>query len=224
MLFRSLKEYKKGCLQKMFPRGDADVPEVRFPGFTGAWERRKLGEVVGLFGGYAFSSNDSAESGVRWLKIANVGMGHIKWDDESFLPSSYLEEYSAYRLKLGDYVMALTRPILDGELKIAEITEDDILLNQRVAKIIFNCDKRFGYQLLRKRSTVELIENELSGTDPPNLSGNTLSNIYVHIPCLSEQEKIGTFFADLDNLIALNQRECEKYKELKKGLLQQMFV
>lgn len=215
-----LKELKKAYLQKMFPKKGSKYPEIRFKGFTDAWEQRKLSDIVGLFGGNAFSSSDSVENGVRWLKIANVGMGKIKWDEESFLPKSFLDDYSAYCLKIGDYVMALTRPILDKELKIAEITEDNILLNQRVAKLVFACDKKFGYQLLRKRSTVEMIENELAGTDPPNLSVNTLNNISIMLPCIDEQGKIGKFLAYIDNLITLHQRKLEQEKQKKKALMQ----
>ncbi len=204
---------------------DKLIPKRRFKEFENdeAWEQSKLSDVVSLFGGNAFSSHDSVDGGARWLKIANVGTGQLKWNDESFLPISYLDEYSSYRLKIGDYVMALTRPILNHELKVAEITEEDILLNQRVAKLIFTDDSKFGYQLLRKRSTVEMIENELAGTDPPNLSVNTLNHIDVRVPNLAEQEKISSLFANLDNLITLHQRKLKKLKELKLAYLSEMF-
>ncbi len=177
-----------------------------------------------MFAGNSFSSTDSVECGARWLKIANVSAGQIKWNEESFLPISYLDKYSEYRLNPGDYVMALTRPILNKELKIARIIDGNALLNQRVAKLLFNCNSKFGYQLLRKHSTVEMLENELAGTDPPNLSGNTLDNIAIMIPSEKEQEMIGSFFDNIDNIIAIHTNKCELVKEYKKGLLQQMFV
>lgn len=198
------------------------LPHIRFSGFTDAWEQRKLGDIISLYGGNAFSSIDSVQDGVRWLKIANVGIGQLKWGEESFLPVSYLDEYPSYRLKIGDYVMALTRPILNKELKIAEITEENILLNQRVARLIFTGDEKFGYQLMRKQSTVEMIENELAGTDPPNLSGNTLNHIDVRIPNLVEQKKIGKYFSSLDNLITLHQHKLELMKLIKKSMIQKM--
>ena len=199
------------------------VPKRRFAGFSEPWERCKLSDVVNLFGGNTFSSQASVSCGARWLKIANVGTGNLNWDDESFLPVSYLNDYSSYHLHVGDYVMALTRPILNHELKIAKIDEDGILLNQRVAKLIFNDDAKFGYYLLRKRSTVDKIANELAGTDPPNLSANTLNNIYVSIPNQEEQEKIGTFFKTLDSLITLHRRKLNKLRDLKLAYLYEMF-
>ena len=221
----NLRELKKAYLQQMFPQSGESVPRVRFAGFSEDWVERKLGEVVTLFGGNSFSSDDSVKSGARWLKIANVGIGCLKWDDESFLPVDYLEEHSSYCLESGDYVMALTRPILNHELKIAQLTISNVLLNQRVAKLYFSGDSCFCYQLLRKRSTVDKIENELAGTDPPNLSAGTLKNIIIYVPFnIEEQIAIGNFFRNLDEQITAQQVKLEGLKRLKAGYLQKMFV
>lgn len=219
-----IKSMKKAYLYEVFPAEGESKPKRRFKGFTDDWDKCKLSDVVSLFGGNAFSSQNSVESGARWLKISNVDIGRLKWNEESFLPTSYLEEYSAYRLKSGDYVMALTRPILNHELKIAKIFGDDILLNQRVAKLVFSGDSKFGYQMLRKNSTICKIENELAGTDPPNLSVNTLNHIDVRVPSLTEQIKLGIFFENVDNLITLHQSKLDKLKNLKKSYLNEMFI
>nr|WP_257944260.1 restriction endonuclease subunit S [Lactococcus lactis] len=176
-------------------------------------------------GGNAFKSKDSVtEEGVRWLKIANVSNSGIKWNEESFLPSDYWERYPNYRIVAGDYVMALTRPIIAHELKIAKMPlGSNALLNQRVAKLIWNMNADFGFQLLRKRNVVDYIEQTISGTDPPNLSGNTFEKIMVSVPKTVEQEKIGRFLETVDNLLAVNQRKLDLLKEQKKGYLQKMF-
>ncbi|WP_426385649.1 restriction endonuclease subunit S [Latilactobacillus curvatus] len=201
------------------------VPELRFKGFTDEWEERKLSNVVSLLGGNAFKSKDSVtEEGVCWLKIANVSNSGIKWNEESFLPSDYWERYPNYRIVAGDYVMALTRPIIAHELKIAKMPlGSNALLNQRVAKLIWNMNADFGFQLLRKRNVVDYIEQTISGTDPPNLSGNTFEKIMVSVPETVEQEKIGRFLETVDNLLAVNQRKLDLLKEQKKGCLQKMF-
>uniref|UniRef100_UPI0034DD1560 restriction endonuclease subunit S n=1 Tax=Lactococcus sp. TaxID=44273 RepID=UPI0034DD1560 len=200
-------------------------PQLRFEGFTDDWEERKLSNVVSLLGGNAFKSKDSVtEEGVRWLKIANVSNSGIKWNEESFLPSDYWERYPNYRIVAGDYVMALTRPIIAHELKIAKMPlGSNALLNQRVAKLIWNMNADFGFQLLRKRNVVDYIEQTISGTDPPNLSGNTFEKIMVSVPKTVEQEKIGRFLETVDNLLAVNQRKLDLLKEQKKGYLQKMF-
>ena len=119
--------------------------------------------------------------------------------------------------------MALTRPILNRELKIAQIMSNDILLNQRVAKVDFTEEADFGFQLLRRRETIDKIDSELSGTDPPNLSSSTLDNIDVFIPNEKEQTAIGNFFRTLDDTIALYKRKLDRLREMKKSYLQQMF-
>ena len=214
-----------GTMAKIDDSVKKKVPELRFPGFTDDWEERKLSNVVSLLGGNAFKSKDSVtEEGVRWLKIANVSNSGIKWNEESFLPSDYWERYPNYRIVAGDYVMALTRPIIAHELKIAKMPlGSNALLNQRVAKLIWNMNADFGFQLLRKRNVVDYIEQTISGTDPPNLSGNTFEKIMVSVPKTVEQEKIGRFLETVDNLLAVNQRKLDLLKEQKKGYLQKMF-
>lgn len=220
----TLKQTKQGFLQKMFPKEGAKVPEVRFPGFTNDWEQRKLSEAIKLIGGNAFSSTSSSKSGIPWLKIANVDKNGIVWSTESFLPADYWEKYNSYQLVPGDYVMALTRPILNHTLKIGKV-DKFALLNQRVAKLEFTLDKEFTFQLLQRRSIVDKIENELAGTDPPNLGSKNLTNIDVKSPkSITEQKKIGAFFQKIDNTITLHQRELELLQATKKAFLQKLFV
>ena len=198
-------------------------PEIRFPGFTDDWEQRKLSDILILIGGNAFSSSDSTTEGIPWLKIANVDKNGIDWSTQSFLPSEYWGEFSNYQLNKGDYVMALTRPILNHTLKIGKV-DKPALLNQRVAKLDFSLDKEFTFQLLQRRTVVDKIDNELAGTDPPNLGSKNLTNIDILITNnKGEQQKIGTFFKQLDNIIALHQRKLDLLKETKKGFLQKMF-
>ena len=202
---------------------DKMSPEVRFPFCKGDWKKSMLGELIKLFGGNAFSSLDSSSSGIPWVKIANVGIDGINWNESSYLPPEFWNTHIDYRLFKGDCVMALTRPILNHNLKIS-IIDKEALLNQRVAKITFQTDPNFGYQILKIRSVVRRIENELAGSDPPNLSNKNLNNIEVSIPNnIKEQQKIGEFFKNLDDRIALQQQHIERLKETKQGFLQKMF-
>ena len=219
-----IQDKKKGLLQKMFPKEGEKFPELRFPGFTDPWEQCKLSDIVKLFGGNAFSSSNSRSVGIPWLKIANVGKNGVDWSSSSFLPNEFWEYYKDYRLYKGDYVMALTRPILNHILKIA-IVDKDAMLNQRVAKLIFTTDSEYGYQLLQRRYVVDKIENELAGTDPPNLGSDNLKNINISITFnKDEQIKIGNFFKQIDKLINFHKRKLEHLQQQKKGLLQQMFI
>ena len=118
------------------------------------WEVKKLGEFLNVIGGGAFKSIDSSNLGIRWLKIANVGVNTIVWNEENFLPLRLINEFGNFLLKEGDYVMALTRPILDRKLKIARLSHCDVpaLLNQRVGKIEVepNSDIDYVYFVFQK--------------------------------------------------------------------------
>lgn len=201
------------------------VPVRRFKEFENddAWEQRKLGKVVELYGGNAFSSKDSTTDGIPWLKISNVSTNGIDWETKSFLPTNYWKKYPEYQLKKGDYVMALTRPVLNHALKIGKVDRPS-LLNQRVAKLKFKFNSEFTFQLLRRQQVVLRIENELAGTDPPNLGSRNLMQVNITLPInIHEQQKIGEYFSKFDSLIALHQRKLDKLKRVKSAYLTEMF-
>ena len=131
-------------------------------------------------------------------------------------------------LKTGDIVVGLNRPITCGELKIAKVTKEynNSMLYQRAGRISYKieCDENFSYYIL-SNELLKFTLREAVGSDQPFISTSKLDEWEIKIPSnIEEQKKIGNFLTNLDNLIALQKRECEKYKELKKGLLQQMFV
>jgi len=161
-----------------------NIPQLRFPEFDGEWEDLVLSRVFSFFNGYAFKSSDSRKDGCRWVKIADVGINELNPDNSSYLPENYKDKYPKFLLKKGDYVVALTRPILGGKLKIAQISEEynNSLLNQRVARIDSMQNIAFVYQLLQQRRLISKIENRIAGTDPPNLSQNEINGIKVSIP------------------------------------------
>lgn len=219
-----LEEYKKGIMQKIFSQ------ELRFKDENGndftEWKEKKLGEIFSIFNGYAFASEDNVTEGTLWVKIADVGIQEMKIDNLSFLPYEYSERYKKFILKKGDYVIALTRPILSGELKIAAINDffNNSLLNQRVGKIVSENNTTFVYYMLQLSWLIKAIENNIAGTDPPNLSPKEIDFIKISIPQKKEQEKIATFLATIDNKISRTQGQIENTQAYKKGLLQKMFV
>lgn len=219
-----LELYKKSVIQKIFSQ------EIRFKDDDGKefpqWENKKLGEIFSIFNGYAFSSNDSTNHGVLWVKITDVGILKMENDNLSYLPYSYIEMHKKFILKKGDYVIALTRPILNGELKIAPINDffNNSLLNQRVGKIVSDNTTTFIYYLLQLKWLIKEIENNIAGSDPPNLSPKEIDYIKVLIPKKSEQTKIANFLSTIDEKINHCQTQIEKTGQWKKGLLQMMFV
>jgi type I restriction enzyme S subunit len=185
-------------------------------------------EIVSLFSGFAFKSTDLTESGARWLKIANVGIGEIKWDDSSYLPDSYKESYRKFYLNVGDIVVAMTRPTLGNQLKIAKLEResDRALLNQRVAKLLVKRknDSDFVYQLFRAESMAARINAALLGTDPPNLSVSILEDFRIPIPPLHEQRKIAQILSAWDKAITTTEQLLANSQQQKKALMQQLLT
>jgi len=219
-----LEEYKKGVMQKLFNQ------EIRFKDVNGNdypdWEEKRLGEVFEIFNGYAFSSTHSLTYGVKWVKIADVGIQRMKEDSPSFLPLEFINRYNKFMLKKGDYVIALTRPILNGKLKIACVDQsyDNSLLNQRVGKIVSSNSTDFVYYLLQLAHVIKSIESNIAGTDPPNLSPAEISPIKVLVPRLAEQQKIASYLLSIDRKSVVLDKQLNNITKFKKGLLQQMFV
>ena len=191
------------------------------------WNAQNLGDVARVIGGGAFKSKDATQTGIRWLKIANVGVNKILWDDESFLPEHLAKTFNGFLLRGGDYVLALTRPILGGELKIAKIQEDDApaLLNQRVGRIesVNASDVQFLYYLFQKESSVSAMQQSMAGTDPPNLSTKGIYSIACAIPkSLVEQRAIATALSDVDALLAAQDKLIAKKRDIKQATMQQL--
>ena len=223
----ALKTHKKGLMQQLFPREGETQPRLRFPEFqnAGEWEVQPLKKVFSIFQGFAFSSNDSVERGCRWLKIADVGIQLMNHEAQSFLPEDYKERFSKFAVRAGDYVVALTRPILSGQLKIAKVDDvfDGALLNQRVGKLITSQHTAFVFLLLQTKKLTGDIERSISGNDPPNLSAQQIEGIKTYVPRLPEQQRIATCLSSLDALITAETQKHEALKTHKKGLMQQLF-
>ena len=202
------------------------VPKLRFKEFDGDWKIKKLGNSFNLISGYAFPSSASVDKGAKWLKIADVGIQEMTPSSLSYLPHEFLEKYPQFIVSKDDYVIALTRPILNKKLKIAKVgsSYDGALLNQRVAKIQTNeNDLGFIYSLLQKSKTVEELENSISGTDPPNLSLNDVKDIRLGFPSIEEQTKIASFLSAVDEKISQLTQKHQLLSQYKQGMMQKLF-
>lgn len=226
-LIENSTQQKKALMQQLLT-GKKRLLDESGKRFEGEWESLTIGDVIELFNGYAFKSSDALEKGYKWLKIANVGIGEIKWNDSSYLPEEYENEYSRFNLKVGDVVVAMTRPTLGNKLKIARLKNksDEALLNQRVAKLLFSdaVNSEYMYQLL---STIEValkLNSALLGTDPPNLSAKVLHQIDMELPPLVEQQKIATVLTNADKEIELLEKQLADLQQEKKALMQQLLT
>ncbi|MEB7498568.1 restriction endonuclease subunit S [Enterococcus faecalis] len=210
-----LKETKKGFLQKMFPKNGAKVPEIRFTGFTGDWEERKLGEVVVFLNGRAFKQQELLDSG----KYRVLRVGNFNTNDRWYYSNLELEE-DKYANK-GD-LLYLWATSFGPEMW----NEERVIYHYHIWKLKFlskELDKQYLYTWLL--TDKEKIKESTNGTTMVHVTkGGIEQRTFQFPPDINEQQKIGAFFKQLDDTIALHQRKLDLLKETKKGFLQKMFV
>jgi len=216
--YNKLLTVKKAMLEKMFPKEDADVPEIRFKGFEGKWEKKKLGEISDSYsGGTPSVANRDYYNG----KIPFIRSGEINSNSTGLSLSEYgLKNSSAKIVDIGDILYALYGAT-SGEVGRAQLTG---AINQAILSIRphSNYDSEFIMHWLRKQKQ-NIICTYLQGGQG-NLSGAIVKDLVLYVPTIEEQNKIGTFFQNLDTLITQHQKELEKLKNLKKACLEKMFV
>ena len=179
-----------------------EKPKIRFKGFTEVWEQRKLGDITSSYsGGTPSVGNKSFYGG----NIPFIRSGEISSDDtELFLTEDGLKGSSAKMVEIGDILYALYGAT-SGEVSISRISG---AINQAILAIkpLSNYNPTFIMQWLRKEKE-NIIGTYLQGGQG-NLSGNIVKELMVSIPAnKTEQDMIGKFFSDLDNLITLHQRQ-----------------
>ena len=216
--FEKLTNVKKSMLEKMFPQNGSSYPEIRFKGFTDPWEQRKLGEVSESYSGGTPSVGVKEYYGgkIPFIRSAEINSEIT----ELFLTEEGLKNSSARLVGVGDILYALYGAT-SGEVGRARLKG---AINQAILAIKPHTgyDSEYLAQWLRK-SKHSIIETYLQGGQG-NLSGTIVKELSVDFPLLKEQQAIGDFFSRLDNLITLHQRELEKLQNIKKSMLEKMFV
>ena len=218
------KTLKKYMLQKMFPKNGEKVPEIRFEGFTDAWEQRKLGDVSPLRGGYAFESGKYSADGIPIVRISNIlSDGTIGAD---FAYYETLDNDEQISLHDGDALLAMSGATT-GKVSVLHCKNTDkYYQNQRVGCFTRNekYDYKFISTIVRSPLFVNQLQSVLVAGAQPNVSSKDIDAFEFMMPTnRDEQSKIGEYFSHLDNAITLNQRKAEQYKTLKKYMLQKMF-
>ena len=218
-----LKEQKKGFLQKMFPKNGAKVPELRFKGFTDDWEERKLGNL----------SQDTIGGGTPKTSVTEYWNGEIPWIQSSdlandklygVLPKKFITEdavkNSATKLIPANSIAIVTRV---GVGKLAFMPYEFASSQDFLSLSNLQVDCNFGMYSIYKMLQREL--NNIQGTSIKGITKADLLDKETFVPIkVEEQQKIGSFFKQLDDIIALHQRKLDLLKEQKKGFLQKMFV
>uniref|UniRef100_UPI00359CA9A0 restriction endonuclease subunit S n=1 Tax=Bifidobacterium adolescentis TaxID=1680 RepID=UPI00359CA9A0 len=209
---------KKSMLDKMFPKGGSLYPEIRFAGFTDPWEQRKLGELTESYSGGTPAAGESEFYGgsIPFIRSAEIAAEST----ELFLTEKGYESSSARMVKPGDVLYALYGAT-SGEVAVSR---QKGAINQAILAILprDDCDARYITAWLRKQKGY-IVTTYLQGGQG-NLSGMIVKNLEVSIPSLPEQQKIGSMLSHLDSLITLHQRKLELLRNIKKSMLDKMFV
>lgn len=225
-----LQALKSAMLVKMFPKDGSNVPEIRFAGFTDAWEQRKLGEIseikTGPFGS-TLHADDYVSEGVPIITTEHFKTGSLP-QSASGLPQVSEVDYkrlSAYTLNNGDIVFSRV-----GSVDINALVtpfQRNWLFSGRVLRVRPGIDVL--PQFLHTRLETESIRNDICaravGQTMPSINTEILKATQLVLPTsMAEQKQIGLYFAKLDHLITLYQRKLQKLQECKKALLEKMFV
>ncbi|WP_371725385.1 restriction endonuclease subunit S [Ligilactobacillus salivarius] len=204
---------KKALLQKLFPKKDEFKPEVRYKNFSDAWEQRKLGEVATFINGRAYKQNELLDSG----KYKVLRVGNFYTNDSWYY--SNLELADKYYIDKGDLVYTWSATfgphIWDGEKVIYHYHIWKIELSESL-------DRDFTLQIL-EADKAKLLANT-NGSTMIHVTKKDMESKVISLPNIEEQKQIGSYLMKFDSLIALHQRKLEKLKQLKKFLLQNMFI
>ena len=214
----ALSQAKKFFLQNMFPQNGEKVPRIRFDGFEGEWEERKLGDITNSYSG------GTPKVGIKEYyggTIPFIRSGEISENyTELFITESGLKNSSAAMVNKGDILYALYGAT-SGEVNRSKITG---AINQAILAIIPHegYDPEYMMQWLRMKKK-SIIDTYLQGGQG-NLSGAIVKGLPMIIPSIDEQKVIGSHLSSLDALITVSQRKLTAYKTLKSFFLRSMFV
>ncbi|TCD85166.1 restriction endonuclease subunit S [Bifidobacterium longum] len=217
--------FKKSMLEKMFPKDGESVPEIRFAGFTDPWEQRKLSEVATFGGGHTppMADPDNYEDGyVLWVTSQDVKSNYL---DRT---TTQITEKGAKELTLypaGSLVMVTRSGILRHTLPVAELRKPSTV-NQDIRVILpqGECCGEWLLQFFISHNKELLLEFGKTGTTVESVDFGKIKDMLLYMPSTVEQQQIGDFFAKLDSLITLHQRKLELLQDIKKSLLDKMFV
>ena len=224
-----IKLVKNGCLSKMFPQKDDTVPEMRLPGFTEAWEQRKLSEIaIEKLSNGIMNNQANDETGLRHINVINM-YDPDKIHPEKLTFSNYDEDaVKKCNVEWGD--IFLTR----SSLKPEGIAESNVLLDS--GRFVYD-DHLIRLKLDKEKYDPFFVKLNLSGsifkrqfiaraktTAFTTIGQEDIAECFGLFPEKEEQEKIGTYFSNLDHLITFHQCKSDKYSNIKKGMMSDLLT
>ena len=221
--FEKLTNVKKSMLEKMFPQNGSSYPEIRFKGFTDPWEQRKLGDIADIVGGGTPSTGNQSywDGDIDWYAPAEIANQIYANSSQKKITGLGYENSSAKMLPPGT-VLFTSRA---GIGKTAILTRKGCT-NQGFQSIVPHRGALDSYFIFSRTGELKRY-GELVGAGSTfvEVSGKQMAAMELMMPpTMREQQTIGGFFQQLDHLITLHQRELEKLQNIKKSMLEKMFV
>lgn len=216
-----IKLVKNGCLSKMFPQKDDTVPEMRLPGFTEAWEQRKVSEIGNIVTGSTPKTSISDNYGGEFLFVSPADIQENRYVDET--------------------ITTLTKKGFDQGRKIREKASLFVSIGSTIGKVAQTSQESTTNQQINAVEPYDNFDDDFIFTSLENISGSikaiasnqavpivnktTFGETEIKVPSeLAEQQKIGAYFRNLDHLITLHQCKCDKYSNIKKGMMSDLLT
>lgn len=226
------KQLKKFMLQKMFPKNGEKNPEIRFEGFTDAWEQRKLGDSCKLNGRIGFRGYTEKDivtkeiGGVLTFSPTNIVDNKLTMEcKNTYITREKYDESPEIKIFNGDILFVKTGSTLGKSALVTGLKEDASINPQIVVMRVEKDKETFMSNVLITDGIKKQVTAVKIGGAVPTMTETELKNIKYYEPVEKEEQKrIGQYFEHLDHLITLHQRKCEKLKALKKFMLQNMFI
>jgi type I restriction-modification system specificty subunit len=202
---------KATMLSKMFPKAGQTVPEIRLDGFEGEWENKILSEVTNITMGQSPKSENYTDNPNDYILV----QGNADIKDKQVVPRLWTTEVTKIA-EIGDIILTVRAPVGDiGK------TDYNVVIGRGVAAIKGN---DFIFYTLEKMKMTGFWNKFSTGSTFESISSNDIKEAIIQIPTLKEQQAIGSYFSNLDNLITSHQEKISQLETLKKKLLQDMFI
>ena len=202
---------KTTMLSKMFPKAGQTIPEIRLDGFEGKWENKILSEVTNITMGQSPKSENYTDNPNDYILV----QGNADIKDKQVVPRLWTTEVTKMA-EIGDIILTVRAPVGDiGK------TDFNVVIGRGVAAIKGN---DFIFFTLEKMKMTGFWNRFSTGSTFESISSNDIKEAIVQLPTLEEQQAIGSYFSNLDNLINSYQEKISQLETLKKKLLQDMFI
>ncbi len=225
-----LQNIKKSMLEKMFPQNESKIPQIRFKGFTNDWEQRKLSEVATMharIGWQNLRTSEFLDSG-DYLLVTGTDFedGRINYATCHYVERERYEQDKNIKIENGSIL--ITKDGTLGKVAFVQGLSMPATLNAGVFNVVIKDEKevdgKYLFQYLKAPFLMDYVDKKATGGTIKHLNQNILVDFPIVMPCVDEQTLIGMYFEQLDNLITLHQRKLEKLQNIKKSMLEKMFI